>query len=195
MTGPNQPGPPKDTDPMALHAPWRDEYMQELTAKSKTAGSSAINDFLADYWRHPKRDEANHVIARVGDGPTGGLVLLNRFPYASGHLLAALGDAKPRLRDYSPDQRSALWKLTEIAVELAERTLEPQGVNVGMNQGSAAGAGLPGHLHMHIVPRWGGDVNFMAVVGRVRVIPSALDVMAERYRTTWKTMSRQSPSA
>jgi len=188
MTDPDPNRAPKDTDPMALHAPWRDQYMQDLSAGNKDAGADKPSDFLGAYWTDPSADQANHVIVRIGDGAVGGMVLLNRYPYASGHLLAALADARPRLLDYEPDQRAALWRLGEIAVDLIEHTLEPQGVNVGINQGAAAGAGLPGHLHLHVVPRWGGDVNFMSVVGRVRVIPSALDVMAMRYRATWKNI-------
>lgn len=163
--------------------------MQDLSTESKRRGAVELRDFLSDYWAKPHEDEKNHVVVRTGEGATGGMVLLNKFPYASGHLMAALGEAQPRLLDYTPDQRTALWRLSEIATELVERTLEPQGVNVGINQGSAAGAGLPGHLHVHIVPRWGGDVNFMAVVGRVRVIPSALETMAQRYRDTWAAIS------
>lgn len=180
--------PPTDTDPIALHAPWRDRYMQELSSDSSRGGAANLPDFLAGYWADPSKDEEHHVIARLGAGPTGGMVLLNLYPYAGGHLMAALGEAKPRLLDYSPEQRASLWRLTDLAVDLVERTLEPQGVNVGINQGSAAGAGLPGHLHAHVVPRWSGDVNFMSVVGRVRVIPSALEVMAERYRATWASV-------
>jgi ATP adenylyltransferase len=69
-----------------------------------------------------------------------------------------------------------------------ERTLEPQGINFGINQGRAAGAGVPQHLHVHLVPRWSGDVNFMSVVGQVRVIPSSLAEMWGRYRGAWKAM-------
>ena len=68
------------------------------------------------------------------------------------------------------------------AADLVERALEPQGINIGINQGRAAGAGVPGHLHVHLVPRWGGDVNFITTVGQVRVIPSSLEAMASRYR-------------
>jgi ATP adenylyltransferase len=71
-----------------------------------------------------------------------------------------------------------------------QRTLEPQGINFGINQGRAAGAGVPQHLHAHLVPRWGGDVNFMSVVGNIRVMPTSLEAMASRYRNTWATFTR-----
>ena len=87
-----------------------------------------------------QRDRDNLVVFRNPHG----LVLLNRYPYANGHLMAALGDARPRLLDYSPAQRGEFWRLIEIAMDLMQRALEPQGMNVGLNEGKAAGAGLPG---------------------------------------------------
>ncbi|MCB9846008.1 MAG: HIT domain-containing protein [Phycisphaeraceae bacterium] len=158
----------------AIHAPWRLEYLEGLGGDPASGGAS----FLASYWDHPERDEHNLVVHRDSHG----MVLLNRFPYANGHLLVALGEGRPRLLDYTEPQRAHLWRLTDLAMALLERTLEPQGVNVGINQGRAAGAGVPGHLHVHLVPRWGGDVNFITVVGSVRVIPAALETMAQRFR-------------
>jgi ATP adenylyltransferase len=76
-----------------------------------------------------------------------------------------------------------LWALVDIAVGLVERAFRPQGVNVGLNQGRAAGAGLPEHLHVHVVPRWGGDTNFMATVGEVRVVPDSLEQSWRMLRT------------
>ncbi len=133
--------------------------------------------FLLDYWRTPERDESNHVIERTEHG----MILLNRYPYANGHLLVALGDARPSLHDYDPAQRAHLWSLVDRAVELAHKALEPQGMNIGINMGRAAGAGVPSHLHVHVIPRWGGDTNFITSVGGIRVIPSALEAMYERY--------------
>ncbi len=118
------------------------------------------------------------------------MVMLNKYPYANGHLLVALGEARPRLVDYDASQRAALWSLVDLAADLMERTLHPQGINIGVNQGRAAGAGVPGHLHAHLVPRWNGDVNFITVVGQIRVIPAALEAMAERYRSVWATISK-----
>ncbi|MFM9957516.1 MAG: HIT domain-containing protein [Phycisphaerales bacterium] len=124
------------------------------------------------------------------DDDLAGLILLNKYPYANGHLLIALGEARPRLLDYTPRQRAELWRLTDLAVGLCEKTLFPQGVNVGLNQATAAGAGVPEHVHVHVVPRWVGDVNFISVVGQVRVIPGALDDMYRRYREVWESFDR-----
>lgn len=167
-----------------LHAPWRLRYLEELGRVEKAdAARKARPDtgcFIRDYWLTPDDDAANHVIERTDAG----MIFLNRFPYANGHLLVAMGESRTRLLDYSADDRAALWRLVDRATDLMERTLEPHGINVGLNQGRAAGAGVPQHVHVHLVPRWGGDVNFMTTVGEVRVIPSSLDAMYERYRAT-----------
>lgn len=168
--------------PPAIHAPWRSEYLAVFDADVDTPRDSG--SFLREYWLHPEDDHRNHVIVRTSEG----LILLNRYPYTGGHLLVALGEARPRLLDYTPQQRATLWALTDQAVDLVEQALRPQGVNIGANQGRAAGAGLPGHFHIHVVPRWHGDVNFMAVVGQVRVISQSLEHMARRYRETWTRM-------
>ncbi len=169
------------TDPISptLQAPWRLQYLESIDAKEKNAGppKPGTGSFLLDYWLTPQDDQKNHVIVRTAEG----MILLNAFPYANGHLLVALGTPAPRLLDYTPAQRAALWGLVERATDLMERTLNPQGINTGINQGRAAGAGVPQHLHAHLVPRWGGDTNFISVVGQVRVIPSSLEAMWERY--------------
>ncbi len=193
---PKNPKPPVHRD--TLHAPWRDQYMRLLSSELQASRDSAKagadeappDSFLGQYWRCPDEDEPNHVIARLECGPTGcgAMILLNRYPYANGHLLVAMGEGRPRLLDYSAEQRSSLWGAVDRAVELVETALCPQGVNVGINQGPAAGAGVPTHLHVHVIPRWMGDVNFIDTVGNIRVIPCALDAMAERLRQVWATM-------
>ena len=110
--------------------------------------------------------------------------MLNRYPYANGHLLVALGEARPRLLEYDPTQRAAFWALMDTAVALVEACFNPHGVNMGVNQGDAAGAGLPQHLHGHVVPRWSGDVNFMSSVAGVRVVPESLEDVAQLIRTS-----------
>jgi len=170
-----------------IWAPWRMSYLRELMRRADEMGGGDALDaeqtrgsFFVDYWEHPENDEANHVVYRNRRG----MILLNRYPYANGHLLAALGDARPRLWDYDADQRAALWRLVDLAADLMDRTLNPQGINIGVNQGEPAGAGVAEHLHAHLVPRWAGDTNFMAVVGNVRVIPDSLEHMAGAYRET-----------
>jgi len=108
-------------------------------------------------------------------------------------MLVCLGEARGRLLDYTAEQRAALWCLVDTAADIMERALSPQGINIGLNQGRAAGAGVPQHLHVHLVPRWGGDVNFMAAVGNVRVISSSLETMAERYRSAAQSRSEGVP--
>ncbi|MGE3109275.1 MAG: HIT domain-containing protein [Phycisphaerales bacterium] len=188
-------------DPMrsaSLHAPWRLDYLESISKSEKDAtargagadpasvasSGAAKTTFLADYWANPQHDQANHLIVRT---PLG-MIVLNAFPYANGHLLVALGVAQATLLDYSPSQRGALWQLTDLAAALMQEALEPQGINIGVNQGRAAGAGVPSHLHVHLVPRWSGDVNFMSVVGQVRVIGASLEVMAARYALAWKRL-------
>jgi ATP adenylyltransferase len=167
----------------------KEQREQETGSHMKQAAAQAAC-FLRDYWLNPGKDTLHHVIVRTGTPGMnrGGLVMLNRYPYANGHLLICLGESRSRLMDYSEQERAELWSLTDLAVELCERTLHPQGVNVGVNQGVAAGAGVPEHVHVHVVPRWSGDVNFMSVVSNIRVIPSALDDMARRYRDVWNSM-------
>jgi ATP adenylyltransferase len=163
-----------------LWAPWRGVYLRELKRKADEVGWSKVSagNFLTEYWNDPEHDEDNLVVYRNAHG----LVLLNRYPYANGHLIAALGDPRPTLMEYEPLQRAEFWRLVETGMDLMARVLSPQGMNVGINQGRAAGAGVPEHLHAHIVPRWAGDTNFLSVVGQVRVIPDSLEAMWRQYR-------------
>jgi len=173
-----------------LWAPWRMPYLESLEHEleqekedlAASAGKSADElstprCFLAEYWANPDQDAEHYVIHRNGHG----IILLNRYPYSNGHLLVALGEGRPTLRDYAPEQRAEFWRLIEIGCDLIDRALNPQGKNVGINEGRAAGAGVPQHLHAHLVPRWSGDTNFITVVGDVRVVPSSLEAMYERF--------------
>lgn len=185
--GPGAPANPVDPalGSASLQAPWRLEYLQSLGEDERKPAVPATGCFLHEYWLDPAGDERHHVIVRQAAG----MVLLNAFPYSNGHLLVALGEGRPRLLDYDADQRAALWRMTDLAAELMETALQPQGINIGLNQGRAAGAGVPQHLHVHLVPRWGGDINFITVVAKVRVIPSSLEAMAGRYREAWSLIT------
>ncbi len=164
-----------------LWAPWRMAYLQQLEsqeADARTNDSNRSANFLRAAWEDESNAAAHHVVYRNEHG----LILLNRYPYANGHVLVALADPRPTLMDYSVSQRAELWQLVDTAVDLVQRAFHPQGINVGFNQGRAAGAGLPEHLHVHVVARWGGDTNFMATVGAIRVVPDSLENSWSRLR-------------
>ena len=101
-------------------------------------------------------------------------VILNAYPYNTGHLMIAPNRHVAELDGLDELERAALMELTSTATSLVREAMEPHGFNVGMNLGRVAGAGIPGHLHMHVVPRWGGDTNFMPVVGNTRVLPEMI---------------------
>lgn len=130
--------------------------------------------FLCRYRDTPEQDDANHVLWRSASS----LVVMNRFPYTNGHLLVAPLLHKPDFVALDDDELLDLTKTVRDGVSALEETIQAQGFNIGYNLGRCAGAGLPGHLHAHIVPRWSGDTNFMAVIGNARVIPDALDVLS-----------------
>ena len=155
-------------------------YIRGLESRvdaAKAAPATGSPNFLATYWAHPELDREQFVVHRDRKG----MILLNRFPYTNGHLLVALGEAQPTIDRYSPEDRAHFWLLMERAMELCQRTFEPQGMNVGLNLGRAGGAGLPEHLHGHVVPRWAGDTNFMSVLGGVRMIPDSLEAAYAAY--------------
>ena len=154
-------------------APWRMEYIAGLEEQRDKGGC-----FLCRYRDTPEDDGRNHVLWRSERT----LTVLNRFPYTNGHLLLA-----PTAHCSQPEELSdqVLVELTlriRDAKRVLQRALSAQGFNIGMNLGRCAGAGLPDHVHWHIVPRWDGDTNFMAVTGQVRVIPETLQAVAERFR-------------
>jgi len=147
-------------------APWRMEYIVSVGGGEGEAGC-----FLCRYAAEPQADAANHVVLRTPRT----LVLLNRFPYTNGHLMIAplVHVADPA--ELGEDVLIELALRLRDAKRLLDQALSPQGYNIGMNLGRCAGAGLPEHLHWHVVPRWGGDTNYMSVVGDTRVIPQALE--------------------
>lgn len=116
-------------------------------------------------------------------------VMLNKYPYTSGHLLIAPHLHTATLADLSTAVFLDLMELVRRAVSVVETVLRPHGVNVGLNLGTAAGAGIADHLHWHVVPRWVGDTNFMPVVGAVRVMPQHLLDTYDRLRPDWLSAS------
>ena len=172
--------------PDILWAPWRLAYVQGDPATrpeppeppSWRTGSDRGCFLCRAASAAPGQERDLGIVARSAAS----VVVVNRFPYSSGHLLVAPLDHLPALADLD---RAALLDLQERIVEwcaVLEERLEARGFNIGLNVGAVAGAGVPGHLHWHIVPRWPGDVNFMPAVAAVRVLPQALDSLWEHLR-------------
>jgi len=120
---------------------------------------------------HPAADEQNLVVYRG----TLAFALLNRYPYTSGHLMIAPYAHVSRLADASEDASVEMMRLTRRAEQILEQAYRPDGLNLGMNLGEAAGAGIEQHIHLHVLPRWKGDANFMTSVADTRIIPEALE--------------------
>lgn len=155
-----------------LHAPWRIEYI--LSPKP------AFEESLFTQIAQSNEDEANFVIAR---GRTC-FALLNRYPYTGGHLMIVPYKQTADLSGLTDDELSDLMKLTRRCQEALTRTMKPDGFNIGINLGKCAGAGILGHLHIHIVPRWNGDTNFMPVLANTTVVPQALTELAATLRSS-----------
>lgn len=124
-----------------------------------------------------RRDNRTALILRRSERA---FLILNAFPYASGHLMAALTRHAAGIEDAEPAELAECLTLVQVAIRALAETYRPDGFNVGVNQGRVAGAGVPGHLHIHVVPRWSGDTNFMPVIGETRVLPETLDATYER---------------
>jgi ATP adenylyltransferase len=107
------------------------------------------------------------------------VVLINRYPYTNGHLLVSPRSHKAELEELSPEELLDLQVQTARAVRLLKRAVSAQGFNIGINLGKCAGAGVPSHLHQHVVPRWAGDTNFISVVGETRIVPQAMSQLYE----------------
>ena len=119
-------------------------------------------------------------------------VMLNRFPYASGHLMVLPYRHVGDITELSEEEAAELMEVVRLSCRVLRQELHPQGINVGLNLGEAAGAGIGMHLHMHVVPRWNGDSNFIAVLDDVRIIPEALEDTCRRLAPVFAHLAKQS---
>ena len=166
-----------------LWAGWRREYIVEATERERAGGIS--------------HDEADCVFCRLAaSGPPSednlvvwrgvrAFVVMNAYPYASGHVLVLPLRHVGSLAELTPDESAEVWAATQAAVAAIETAYEPDGLNMGANLGRAAGAGLPSHLHFHVLPRWSGDTNFMTAVAETRVMPETLQLSWKRLSDAW----------
>jgi ATP adenylyltransferase len=150
-----------------LWAPWRLAYIASPPKPHEAPGCFLCRGLAAH------DDRAHHIVLRTARSA----VVLNRFPYNNGHLLVAPLAHKGRLDELDAAELLDLQETLRRMIGVLDQAMTPDGYNVGLNLGRVAGAGLPGHLHWHIVPRWNGDTNFMPVLADVKVIPQSLDAL------------------
>ena len=157
-----------------LWAPWRIGYVQGLDNSGSPLDKSN-GCFICRNLRTPEDSDKNLVLWRTDKS----IVILNRYPYNNGHLLIAPARHIPDLSEAGDDEILEMMKLIRESQKALSLAIKPHGFNVGMNFGRCAGAGLPGHLHIHVVPRWNGDTNFMAVCSSTDVISQSLSELLD----------------
>ncbi|MGC9450401.1 MAG: HIT family protein [Oceanipulchritudo sp.] len=159
-----------------LHAYWRMDYV--------TSASDPVAGIESPFSELPRLgDDRKALIVHRGRHH---YLVLNRFPYNPGHLLLVPYREVPELEDLHPEERLELMDLIILSQQALKKVMNPDGFNVGFNLGRASGAGIPKHLHGHVVPRWNGDSNFLPVIGKTRTLPQALD-------QTWEVLTKAFP--
>jgi len=154
-----------------LWSPWSMEYIEKHDKDDDCVFCKA----------QAKTDGADNLIAHRGKLA---YVILNRYPYTSGHLMVVPFAHKPNLEELDAETRTEIMELTTRAMTVLREIYKPHGFNMGANIGEAAGAGVLGHVHIHIVPRWAGDTNFMSTLGHTRVLPESLEDTYNRVKAT-----------
>jgi diadenosine tetraphosphate (Ap4A) HIT family hydrolase len=162
-----------------LWAGWRHDYVTAAGAAEKAGTDEACVFCRIASSGEPSAD--NGVVWR-GELT---VAVLNAYPYASGHLLVAPVRHLSALDELTPAESADLWETTRRAADAIGRGYDPDGLNIGANLGRAAGAGIPRHLHLHVLPRWSGDTNFMTAVAGIRVIPESLPQSWRSIHEAW----------
>ena len=158
-----------------LYTPWRLAYVTGAAKSADCVFCAALTG-----------TDADPLIVFRGSSA---FVILNLFPYNNGHLMVVPNRHIASLVDATPDELTEMMDLTRRAEIALREAFAPQGMNMGLNLGKAAGAGILEHLHLHVVPRWAGDTNFMTVVGETRVLPQELPVTAEKLRPIFQRLT------
>jgi ATP adenylyltransferase len=166
-----------------LWAGWRSEFVagsvDNGNAMKRPSGACVFCDILAS----DAPDEETHIVWRHPSGRV--VAILNAFPYTSGHLMAMPVRHVADLDDLEPAESAELWEAVALGARALKYAYKPEGLNIGANLGRAAGAGVPGHLHVHMLGRWVGDTNFMTSVADARVLPEPLSESASKLRAAW----------
>lgn len=162
-----------------LWAGWRKEYL--ISANSHNYKDDFGKTLFESIDQSELSDQETFVIERRALT----MLLLNAYPYNSGHLLIVPRRSVKTLAELSSEEHESLWKMVTDATKVLQEVFSPDGINIGLNQGESAGAGVPNHLHVHVVPRWSGDTNFTTVTANTRVMPEALIDTWTRISEVW----------
>jgi len=157
-----------------MSTPWRKNYIE---GQKKEEGCVFCNALAKPL------DYAESLIVHRGQRA---FVIVNLYPYTNGHLMVAPNEHQPSLELLDAETRAEMMELVTQTIVTLKRTYNPQAFNVGANIGRAAGAGVPDHVHMHIVPRWTGDSNFMSIIGETRILPETIEETLKRIKENWK---------
>jgi len=160
-----------------IWTPWRMKYIQENHDKENCIFCSAATG----------EDDFENLVFFRGEHV---FMILNRYPYTSGHVMCVPYVHESTLQGLSREIRVEMMDFTSKAVTVLQKVYTPEGFNVGLNLGKVAGAGVADHVHMHIVPRWMGDTNFMSTVGETRVLPESLDETYRRVKDAWEAVEK-----
>jgi ATP adenylyltransferase len=166
-----------------LWSGWRSAYVAGEASDARAAfdsGAGAASVFT-QLLESGLPDDETHIVHR---GPTC-FAIMNAYPYTNGHLIVLPYREVPDLLDLDAGETVELWETVTCAVAAVRRAFRPDGVNVGVNLGRASGGSVPTHLHVHVVPRWAGDTNFMMSVANTQTIPESLSVSARKVRDSW----------
>lgn len=167
-----------------LWAGWRASYIESVTNGRGADEQAETRSGATLFERLLSMPDDEAFVVHRGEKCS---ALLNAYPYTNGHLLVLPNRAVGELDELDDDEGVAFWIEIRDAVTALRRAYNCEGVNVGLNLGEAAGAGLPDHVHAHVLPRWKGDTNFMTVVASTRVLPEPLDVTWRKVRDAWPT--------
>ncbi|MFH1943236.1 MAG: HIT domain-containing protein [bacterium] len=152
-----------------LWAPWRIEYIENAEKNEGCVFCSLSS----------QSDDRKNLIVHRG---AWGFVIMNRYPYNNGHLMVVPFQHTPEMASLSDDEKIELFDFLRVSQEVLREVMKPQGFNIGMNVGRLAGAGIVDHLHFHVVPRWGGDTNFMPIIGHTKIISEGLEQTWEKLK-------------
>ena len=161
-----------------LWAGWRTDYV----ASAGQQGPSDDECVFCRILKSGQPDTETYILHRGAEA----FAILNAYPYTSGHVLVMPTRHVADIDELTATEGGELWSVLTSAVGAIKTAYQPDGMNIGANIGRAGGAGIPGHVHLHALPRWAGDTNFMTAVAEVRVLPEALDASAAKLRAAWR---------